>query len=48
MIRGCAWMLGSVEGSIFYNFGGYVIPFYVNTVLLLITILIIYRYLPNN
>jgi len=41
-------MLGSVEGSIFYHFGGYVLPFYVNTGLLLITIPIIYHYLPDN
>jgi len=48
MVRGLGWMLGSVEGSIFYNIGGYVLPFKVNTGLLLITMHIIYYYLPSN
>jgi len=41
-------MLASLEGSIFYNIGGYVLPFYINSGLLLIIIPIIYFDIPNN
>jgi len=41
-------MLASVEGSIFYNIGGYVLPFYINSGLLVIVIPIMYHYIPNN
>lgn len=45
---GLGWMLGTVEGSIFYEIGGYVLPFYVNAGLLLIAFPLIYFYLPSN
>ena len=48
MVVGIGWMLWNVEASIFYDLGGYVLPFYVNSVLLVFAIPIFYVYLPNN
>ena len=48
MVVGVGWMLGTVEGSFFYNFGGYTLPFYVNAGLLVLVVPIIHTYLPNN
>lgn len=50
-LNGIGWMLGTVEGSIFYDIGGsyaYVLPFYINSCLFILVIPIAYILLPNN
>jgi hypothetical protein len=41
-------MFGFVEGSLFYEIGGFTMPFYVNSGGLLILIPFIIKYLPTN
>ena len=41
-------MMGSIEGSFFYGIGGYTLPFYVNSGLLVVLMPFIIKYLPTN
>lgn len=41
-------MLGMLEGSIFYDIGGYTLPFYVNSGLILSITPLIILYIPTN
>lgn len=41
-------MFGQMEGSLFFDIGGYTLPFYVNTGALLLIIPLIFKYLPSN
>jgi hypothetical protein len=45
---GLGSMLGSVEGSFLYEIGGFTLPFYVNSGVILILIPFIIKYLPTN
>ena len=41
-------VLGTSAGSTLYGLGGYTLPFYVNTIVMLIISLMIYKYIPSN
>jgi hypothetical protein len=41
-------MLGAVDGSFFYDLGGYTLPFYVNSGGILLCIPLIIAYIPSN
>jgi hypothetical protein len=41
-------MLGPAEGSFFYGIGGYPLPFYVNTGVILLTTPLIFKFIPTN
>lgn len=41
-------MLGSTEGSFFYELGGYTLPFYVNSAAILLCIPLIIKFIPSN
>jgi len=41
-------MMGSLEGSFFYEIGGYTLPFFVNAGCLLCLLPLIFIYVPTN
>jgi len=41
-------MGGSIEGSFFYDIGGYMLPFFVNAGCLLLLLPLVFIYVPTN
>jgi hypothetical protein len=41
-------MLGTIDGSLFYDLGGYTLPFYINAGALLLFIPLIIIFIPSN